>query len=87
MEDQILKMSFDPHTIEHLGVKMYSNIPNAIAELVANSYDAEAENVQIELFDDGQEKSIRIVDDGVGMDFEDVNNKFLRIGRKRRIVF
>jgi len=85
MEDQILKMSFDPHTIEHLGVKMYSNIPNAIAELVANSYDAEAENVQIELFDDGQEKSIRIVDDGVGMDFEDVNNKFLRIGRKRRI--
>lgn len=29
-----LVMSFDPHTIEHLGVKMYSVLPNAIAELM-----------------------------------------------------
>lgn len=80
-----LRMSFDPHTIEHLGVKMYSNIPNAIAELIANAYDAEAENVIIELFDKDGSKSIRITDDGVGMDFDDINTKFLRIGRKRRL--
>lgn len=80
-----LRMSFDPHTIEHLGVKMYSNIPNAIAELIANAYDAEAENVIIELFDKCGSKSIRITDDGVGMDFDDINTKFLRIGRKRRL--
>ena len=35
-----LVMSFDPKTIEHLGVKMYSHLPNAIAELIANAYDA-----------------------------------------------
>lgn len=35
-------MSFDPHTIEHLGVKMYSVLPNAIAELIANAYNADA---------------------------------------------
>lgn len=80
-----LRMSFDPHTIEHLGVKMYSNVPNAIAELIANAYDAEAENVIIELFDKCGSKSIRITDDGVGMDFDDINTKFLRIGRKRRL--
>lgn len=80
-----LRMSFDPHTIEHLGVKMYSNIPNAIAELVANAYDAEAENVIIELFDEEGSKSIHITDDGVGMNFDDINTKFLRIGRKRRL--
>ncbi len=85
MKEQKLKMSFDPHTIEHLGVKMYSNIPNAIAELIANAYDAEAENVHIKLVDNGEEKSICIIDDGVGMDFDEINNKFLRIGRKKRI--
>ena len=32
-----LKMSFDPNTIQHLGIKMYSSLPTAIAELVANA--------------------------------------------------
>ena len=77
-------MSFDPHTIEHLGVKMYSVLPNAIAELIANAYDAEAKVVEIELKDDERGKSISVIDDGVGMTFEEVNDKFLRIGRKRR---
>lgn len=80
-----LRMSFDPHTIEHLGVKMYSNIPNALAELVANSYDAEASVVNILLLDQSGNKSITIEDDGVGMDFNEINEKFLRIGRKRRL--
>jgi len=84
MEEKKLRMSFDPHTIEHLGVKMYSILPNAIAELIANAYDAEAEVVEIELKDDEREKSISVIDDGVGMTFEEVNDKFLRIGRKRR---
>jgi HSP90 family molecular chaperone len=81
MEEKKLRMSFDPHTIEHLGVKMYSILPNAIAELIANAYDAEAEVVEIELKDDEREKSISVIDDGVGMTFEEVNDKFLRIGQ------
>lgn len=77
-------MSFDPHTIEHLGIKMYSVLPNAIAELVANAYDAEAQNVHIKLYDKNGNKKILVIDDGVGMSFDEINNKFLRIGRKRR---
>lgn len=83
-EEKKLAMTFDPQTIEHLGVKMYSQLPNAIAELVANSYDAEALNVHIVLTDTDAEKSIAIIDDGVGMSFDEVNDNFLRIGRKRR---
>jgi uncharacterized protein (TIGR02391 family) len=79
-----LAMSFDPHTIEHLGIKMYSNLPNAIAELIANAYDADSKKVRIKLFDEGGNKKIEISDDGVGMDLDEVNEKFLRIGRKRR---
>lgn len=79
-----LKMSFDPHTIEHLGVKMYSQLPNAIAELIANSYDAESPDVHIILTDNEKGKSIAVVDSGVGMTFEEINENFLRIGRRRR---
>lgn len=84
MQKEKLKMTFDPRTIEDLGVKMYSVLPNAIAELIANAYDAEARTVDIMLKDDGNKKSISVIDDGVGMTFEEINNKFLRIGRKRR---
>jgi len=80
--DNYLKMTFDPQTIEHLGVKMYSHVPNAIAELIANSYDADAKVVKINLYND--DKRIEVIDDGIGMDFNEINGKFLRIGRNRR---
>lgn len=85
MSDDILKMSFDPHTIEHLGIKMYSRLPNAIAELIANAYDADAHNVFINITETEKNRSISVLDDGVGMTFDEINRKFLRIGRKRRI--
>lgn len=84
MEERRLKMSFDPHTIEHLGIKMYSVLPNAVAELIANAYDAEAIRVDINLQDNEGCKSISVTDNGVGMSFDEINEKFLRIGRKRR---
>ena len=83
-EEKVLKMSFDPHTIEHLGVKMYSQLPNAVAELVANSYDAESPDVYIKLTDTADEKSIAVIDHGVGMSFNEINDNFLMIGRRRR---
>lgn len=82
--DDKLTMSFDPHTIEHLGIQMYSVLPNAIAELIANAYDAEASTVNIKLTDKDGVKSISVIDDGLGMTFDEINNAFLRIGRKRR---
>lgn len=82
-DQQQLVMSFDPKTIDHLGVKMYSQLPSAMAELIANAYDADAELVTISLRDDG-EKFISVDDNGLGMTFDELNRKFLRIGRNRR---
>jgi hypothetical protein len=78
-----LVMSFDPKTIDHLGIKMYSQLPSAMAELIANAYDADSNKVCITLKDTG-EKEIIVADDGIGMTFEELNEKFLRIGRNRR---
>ena len=83
-EEKKLQMSFDLNTIDHLGIKMYSYIPNAMAELIANAYDAKAKNVYVKLYDNDDEKRIEVSDDGIGMDFDEVNDKFLRIGRNRR---
>tara|TARA_R110000823_G_scaffold58763_2_gene141621 strand:+ start:22676 stop:24559 length:1884 start_codon:yes stop_codon:yes gene_type:complete len=83
-EEQELVMRFDPNTIEHLGVKMYSTLPPVIAEIVSNSYDAEASKVEIWLFDEKPEKEILIKDNGHGMSFQEINTHFLRIGRNRR---
>ncbi|MCL2228536.1 MAG: TIGR02391 family protein [Firmicutes bacterium] len=79
-----LELKFDPRTIEHLGIKMYSQIPYALAELVSNAYDANATRVEIELNDAGNDKQIIISDNGDGMTYDEVRDNFLVIGRRRR---
>lgn len=83
MSKDRLFMKFEANTIQHLGVKMYSTMPPALAELIANSYDACATEVHIKLYDK-DEKKVIVQDNGSGMSFEEVNNYFLRIGRNRR---
>ncbi|MBC8391703.1 MAG: TIGR02391 family protein [Deltaproteobacteria bacterium] len=81
-----LLLHFEPRTIEHLGVRMYSTLPPALAELVSNAYDADAESVQIELGQKNNEPLfIKVTDDGFGMSADDIRNKFLVIGRNRRV--
>lgn len=83
MSEESLVLSFEPNTIEHLGVKMYSHIPPALAELIANSYDACSSIVNVRLYD-GSNKRVIVEDNGSGMSFDEVNEFFLRIGRNRR---
>lgn len=78
-----LVMTFEANTIKHLGVKMYSTMPPALAELIANAYDACASTVHVKLYD-GKNKKVIVQDNGIGMSFEQVNDFFLRIGRNRR---
>ena len=78
-----LVFTYDNQTIDHLGVKLYSTIPPMLAELISNAWDADAHNVYIEL-KNGEEKYISVSDDGCGMTFDELNSKFLKIGRNRR---
>lgn len=82
MENSGFKIKFDNNTIDHLGIKLYSKFPPVIAELISNSYDADAENVVIEI--DYNNKIVTVTDDGIGMNHEELNENFLKIGRNRR---
>jgi uncharacterized protein (TIGR02391 family) len=85
MVDSPFQMRFDPGTIKHLGVRMYSTLPPALAEVVANAYDADASQVTVTLREvDGVPVEITITDNGDGLSQEDINNKYLVIGRNRR---
>lgn len=72
----------DVNVINHLGVGLYSSTPAALTELVANAWDADANEVRITV--DPVARSIVIEDDGHGMSAADVNNKFLKVGYSRR---
>jgi len=74
------KMSLSLNVLNHLGINLYSNIPAVLSEIVANSWDADAKNVYITINDN----EIIIFDDGIGMDIEDINNKFLCVGHCKR---
>ena len=85
METSPFEMRFDPQTIRHLGLRMYSTLAPALAEIISNSYDADATNVIVQLIEkDGIPEEIIVEDDGIGLSHEEINSKFLVIGRNRR---
>jgi uncharacterized protein (TIGR02391 family) len=85
MNDSPFELKFDPGTIKHLGVRMYSTLPPAIAEIVANAYDADASQVIVSLYEeDGKPVEISVEDNGHGLTRTEINDKFLVIGRNRR---
>ena len=74
------RMRIDLSVLDHLGINLYSNIPSVLSEVVANAWDADAENVQIKI----AEGTIIIQDDGAGMFLNDINDRFLLVGYERR---
>lgn len=85
LSDSPLELRFDPHTVEHLGSQMYSRLPNAVAELIANAYDADASKAIIQIIGStAGDQIIQVHDDGHGMNRWDLQDKYLRIGRNRR---
>jgi len=76
------KMTLSLHVLDHLGFNLYSNIPAVLSEIVANAWDADASVVDIQL--DNVAQRITITDNGLGMSQEEINDKFLTIGYRRR---
>jgi len=86
VDEPRLEMKIDLNVLEHLGLKMYHSLPAVVSEYVANAWDAGATRVDIDVPEGPVDKNyeITISDNGVGMSIEDINNKFLVVGRNRR---
>lgn len=100
MSTQKYKMTISRLTVDKLGVKLYDRVSAVIAELVANSYDADATEVIITapmgemlarkqsgaLIDQGL--TIEVSDNGDGMlvdeNVNEVNDFYLKVGAERR---
>jgi hypothetical protein len=83
-------------TVDKLGIKLYDKVAAVVAELVANSYDADATHVSVsvpldrwlavrkgkKLVDQGL--SITVEDDGNGMEPKEAIRDYLVVGKDRR---
>lgn len=68
--------------LNHLGRNLYRNFITVLGEAISNSWDADAKNIWIDF--DKDESFLTIKDDGVGMDANDFQSKFLKIGYSKR---
>jgi len=73
--------------LEHLGSQMYKRRDTALAELVANAWDAGATEVALTVPTsdyDPATSEIVIIDNGIGMTEDQVQGEYLVAGRNRR---
>ncbi|GAB6267639.1 MAG: hypothetical protein STSR0002_03790 [Smithella sp.] len=87
-KQKMLKMKFAGRFIDLLGHQMYGGAVPAIAEFVANAWDADATKVDITIPNNATEKDTGIIvrDYGEGMTFDELNDFYLNIGYERRRV-
>jgi hypothetical protein len=79
-------MPFEPTTIEHLGLRLYSTLPPVISEMATNAYDSESPKVEIQVPEGAisPESEVVVRDFGHGMTAAEIQDEFLPIGRNRR---
>lgn len=76
-----LKYIIEDSTIaELLGVQNFSSDEAAILELVKNAYDANAIDLKIVF----NENSLSIIDDGDGMDINDIKEHWMHVGKSNK---
>ena len=66
-------LKISPRMLELLSKDLYTNLYFVLAELIANAYDADAENVYVCI----DEKEISVEDDGNGMSPHILNDVYL----------
>lgn len=85
--EKVLKWRFDINTFRLLGRDLITDRITAVYELVKNCYDANSTNVQV-YFENVTTKSsegkIIISDNGIGMSFTDIKDKWMVVGTNNK---
>ncbi|HLO88410.1 MAG TPA: sensor histidine kinase [Nostocaceae cyanobacterium] len=81
----MMHFKFSPKILYRLGEELVPNSEQGILELVKNSYDADATECKIEIINtEGEDGSIIISDNGIGMDINDIQEGWLVLGRSKK---
>lgn len=82
------QIKFSTQIIKRLGEELNPSIDQSILELVKNSYDADAKNCIVELEDiTDKGGTIKIKDDGDGMNAEDIIKGWLVLGESSKSIY
>ena len=88
MVQEPLKLRFVGALVEQLGAQLYPSATATVAELVSNAWDADAKNVWVTIPLGERwspESEITVLDDGHGMTRSQAQERYLQVGRKRRM--
>lgn len=80
--DKPFSFAISLSVLNHLGRNLYRSFITVLGEAISNSWDADARNVWI--YVDKDRDSFVIKDDGNGMDRDEFQGKFLKIGYSKR---
>lgn len=78
---QTINFTVDSELLRELGERLVGRPYIALAELVKNSFDADATKVEIRIHDD----SIEVSDNGHGMTEDDFENRWMRVGSAHKV--
>lgn len=85
-KENTVSFSVDAALIDRLGRELVQKKETAVAELVKNAYDADATEVNLVFEDtDSVGGTLKIIDNGHGMDYERFVNAFMRISSLDKI--
>ena len=83
-ERQKFHFDFSLEILNHLGRNLYRNFITIIGETISNSWDADANNVWIDI--NRENNTLTVTDDGIGMNEDEFQHQFLKIGHKKRLL-
>jgi len=87
-KEPVPQLKFSHNVIEHLGIKLYRNKSgNVLAELLANSWDADATTVDVTIDATGGDDNngrILMADNGHGMSYAHIRDHYLIVGKPKR---
>ncbi|MEV6065576.1 ATP-binding protein [Nocardia sp. NPDC052001] len=97
-DDHKYTMRISRLAIDKLGIRLYDRVSAVLAELIANSYDADATEVEVSLpwgvtlagtvrAADEPAYQIVVSDNGHGMTTEEINQHYLMVGSDRRVRY
>ena len=73
--------------MDFFGIQMYQSPVAAVAELIANAWDADATQVAVTLpADNSAAAELVVQDNGAGMAFSECQDRYLNVGRNRRLA-